>query len=248
MSRDELRVRTQMADRKIEALKRDFDLFCENQRPNIKITRVGNGGIAVPPPISIPIEMSIRIGVIAYLLRSSLDHLVCRLIAHNGNTPSYRSQFPLRDNVVNLPANMDEKLKGLSKAHDQIIRGFSGVDPTIWPFPLVDLNIICNTDKHRHPLQTCVMLTELSADYRRRAHECSERGQSLPEVGRDDLVMQVCFQDGRKFSDEKRRLRGGVIGTLGECSAAVKGVIDYILDGVPVSWPFDRSGRRRLMK
>ena len=244
MPGDELHVRIQMADEKIEALKNDIALFCENQRPNIKITREGRGGSATLPPVSIPIGWRVRIGVIAYLLRSSLDHLVWDLVLQNGNTPSRRNQFPISDDVLSLPPNTDENLKGLSRLHDQVIREFSGLNPNINNFPLLDLNAICNVDKHRHPHQTCAMVTELSEDYRRRELQCSEQGHALPEVGRGDLVIRVCFQDARKVPREKRKLQGEVIGKLETCSATVKGVIDNILDGVPVSWPFILDGKR----
>ncbi len=243
MFRDELHVRIHMADEKIAALKTDIDLFCENQRPNIKITSQGRGGSAALPPVTIPIDLRVRIGEIAYLLRSSLDHLVWHLVLQNGKTPSRRNQFPISDDVLSLPPNTEQNLKGLSKPHEQTIRAFS-LDPTINPFPLSDLNAICNIDKHRHPHQTCAMVTELSEDYRRRAFWCSERGQDLPDVGRDDLVMRVCFLDTRKLPREKRKLRGEVVGRLEACSAAVKGVTAYILDGVPVSWPFVRDAKR----
>ena len=243
MSREELRARTNMADQEIASLKKAIDLFCENQRPNIKITRKGRGGIVGMPPVDIPIAERIKIGVIAYLLRSSLDHLVCHLVVKNGNTPSSQNQFPIAGDLVTTPRNIEEKLKGLSKVHDQLIREFSGLNPYINNFPLLDLNAICNVDKHRHPHQTCAMVTELSEDYRRRAFQCSEQGRDLPEVGRDDLVIRICFLDARKVSPEKRKLQGEVIGKLEACRAAVVGVIARILDGTPVSWPFFLGGK-----
>ncbi len=50
MSRDELHIK--MADDKITALTKDIALFCENQRPNIKITRKGSRASATLPPVS----------------------------------------------------------------------------------------------------------------------------------------------------------------------------------------------------
>ena len=244
MFRDELHARIHMAEDKITALKKDIALFCENERPNIRITRQGRGGSAALPPVDIPIELRVRIGLITYLLRSSLDHLVCHLVLQNGNIPGRHNQFPISNDVVRLPPRTDEMLKGLSEPQKKIIRAFSLEDPTINHFPLLDLNQICNIDKHRHPHQTCAMVTELSEDYRGREFQCSERGQDLPEVGRDDLVIRVCFLDTRKLQREKRKLQGEVVGKLEACSAAVKGVTAYILDGVPVSWPFDSDGKR----
>ena len=46
MFRDELHARIHMAEDKITALKKDISLFCENERPNIRITKQGRGGSA----------------------------------------------------------------------------------------------------------------------------------------------------------------------------------------------------------
>ena len=242
MFRDKLLARINLADKEIADLKKEIDRFCEEQRANIKITREGSGGSAKLDPVSTPLDCRAKIGIISYLLRSSLDHLVWHLILQNGNTPTPLNQFPISDDVVSLPSNTDEMLNGLSEAHDRIIRGFGGMDITINHFPLLDLNVICNIDKHKHAHRTAPLILGLSDDYRRREFECSEQGKELPEVRRYDLVVQVWFQDTRKVPDEQRKLQGEVIGILEACSAAVKGVVAYFLDGTRVSWPFVLSG------
>lgn len=244
MFRDELHTRINIADKEIAGLKKEIRLFIEQQRINIKITREGKGGSATLASVSTPSDWRTKIGIIAYLLRSSLDHLVWQLILQNGNTPTPLNQFPISDDVVSLPSNTDEMLNGLSEAHDRIIRGFGGMDITINHFPLLDLNVICNIDKHRHAHRTVPLILGLSDDYQRREFECSEQGKDLPEVGRDDLVVQVWFQDSREVPKVQRKLQGEVIGILEACSAAVKGVVAYFLVGTPVSWPFVLSGER----
>ena len=247
MSTDELYVRVKMADKHIAALKEDIDLFCEEQRPKIKIAKKGSETSVTLLQVDIPIELRVKIGVIAYLLRSSLDHLVWYLVLQNRKTPGRHNQFPIstinNGGVICLPPRTKEMLKGLSPAHDKIIRAFS-LDPTIWPFSLLDLHTMCNVDKHRHPHRTCTVLNGLNDNYRRREFQCSEQGQNLPEIGKDDLVIQVYFQDERKVSNAERKLQGEVRGTLEECSSAVQGVLNYILKGIPVGWPFDRTGPR----
>ena len=98
-----------------------------------------------------PIDYSIRIGEIAYNLRSALDHLVWQLVIFNGREPSSRNEFPIYFREDQYAAYAEHKLKGMKQRHIDAIRLFqpfqegSVVGSHLWM-----LNSICNIDKHRH--------------------------------------------------------------------------------------------------
>ena len=243
MYRDEIDARIKMADEAIVTLRTDIFVFCEEQRPHITIESddQGQGRVVRLQQDRIPVEWSIRIGIAAYLLRSSLDHLVWQLVLTNGNTPDRRNQFP----IFMLGEKPDDKrvnrmLNGIAKRHKDTILAFS-LDCTKNLEPLWNLKALCNIDKHRHAHVVLSTLTGLSAEYRRKECLDDEEGRGLPEVGKDDLDMQVRFQDEGDASAKEWQPRGEVVGTLEACSGAVKGIIAHILEGAAVSWPFLRS-------
>ena len=239
MYRGELDARIKMADEKIKALKEDITLFCEECRPRITIEKTDQkgSGRAVMPRDTIPVEWSIRIGIIAYLLRSSLDHLVWQLVLDNKNTPDHRNEFPIFRPLWGEKPNVDRMLNGVDDRCKRKILAFS-YDSNFNLSLLWNLKALCNIDKHRHAIVALSDLNRLSDDYRRRAELASEKGLRLPEVGRDDLDVEVCFQAEGNSSKKQWNPSGEVTGNLEACSAAVKGVINHILHCVPVSWPF----------
>lgn len=239
MSRDELDARIKMADEKIVALRRDIAVFCEQQRPRITIEKNGQkrSTLARMPRVNIPVGWRIRIGIIVYLLRSSLDHLVWQLVLDNENTPDYRNEFPIFRPVFGEMRDVDRMLKGVDDRSKHKILTFNH-DCRFNLRPLWDLNALCNIDKHRHANVALSDLNGLSDDYRRKEYLYAEEVSGLPEIGKDDLVVEIRFQGEDNVSEKERGPSGEVIEKLEMCSAAVKGVINHILNNAPISWPF----------
>ena len=136
----------------LESLEADMAAFCEYERRRevFQIERVWPAilGENRPEP---PVDYSIRVGEIAYNLRSALDHLVWQLVIDNGQCPSRRNEFPIfRDENLYRGA-VCEKLEGVKQRHKNAIRLFQPfqedgvVGSHLWM-----LNSICNIDKHRH--------------------------------------------------------------------------------------------------
>ena len=93
----------------LQSLEKDIAAFCEYHRRRLVfeieqelVTIIGDN---VP---DLSIDYSIRVGEIAYNLRSALDHLVWQLVIDNGCSPSRRNEFPIYDNN----SEYEEKAKG----------------------------------------------------------------------------------------------------------------------------------------
>ena len=117
MDRDEIDARIRMADDKIASLSKDLTSFCEEHRDRIAVEKKGKTTNARMPSDIIPVEWRIRIGIIAYLLRSSLDHLVWQLVRNNDNTPDHRNEFPIFNVVYGEKPNVDRMLVGVTDKH-----------------------------------------------------------------------------------------------------------------------------------
>lgn len=136
----------------LEILETDMAAFCEYERRR-KVFEIES---CVPVIVSdnmpkTPIDYSIRVGEIAYNLRSALDHLVWQLVIYNGREPSSRNEFPIYSGEDQYSADIKHKLNGIKQQHIDAIRCFqpfqedSAVGAHLWM-----LNSICNIDKHRH--------------------------------------------------------------------------------------------------
>ena len=236
MSREELNARIQKADDEISILRKDLQGFCEERRSDIQVRREGTATEATLPPVQLPIESRIRIGTIAHLLRTTLDHLVWQLVKQDGNKPGRHNAFPIYKPDFGEKLNVDRMLRGVNKTHKCIILAFSR-DPSINLSPLWNLKALSNIDKHRHPILAFGVPNGLTGDYRKREMLASEEGESLPEIRREDINVAVYFRP-EKDSGGLRFPIGQVVSQIEMCSAAVKAVIAYILDSTPVSWPF----------
>ena len=99
----------------------------------------------------VPVQYSIRVGEIAYNLRSALDHLVWQLVQSNGQHPDSYNESPIFRYKSRVLDQVERKLKGIDEDRRQLIHEFQ-------PFNLgggigkhlLMLNTICNFDKHRH--------------------------------------------------------------------------------------------------
>ena len=240
MNREELYARIRVADQKITALKKDIDLFCEEQRPYVVIEREGSAvSTGLSSPMKVPIEWRVNIGEIAHLLRSALNHLVHILVLENGNKPNRRNGFPIFKPMFGEELDVDRMLKGVSDLHKHKILAFN-YDWQANLFPLWHLQALSNIDKHRYTPRVVVNIVGLSDDYWERQRACSEPGFGFPDIETEDVVIQVLFVAQNRVGSREWEPRGEVISNLRACAAAVKGVADYILYCVPVSWPFVR--------
>ena len=242
MSRDEINIRIQVADERIAVLGDDFHGFCETLRDNVEFTKEDRGASASMSLITIPVRWRVQIGEIAFLLRSSLDHLVWQLVLENGNTPNPGNMFPIYSHLSGKQRNFNQMLKGVDAEHKRKIVAFNR-DWRANLRPLWDLNALCNIDKHRYSHMAHADLAGLTDEYWRREELCSIRGEPLPEVKKSDLVLTVFFFDRGTDSTKEWRPKGEVIPKLKECSAAVKEVVKHILHDAPVGWPFIRNRR-----
>ena len=136
----------------LQTLEADMAAFCEYQRRRT-IFEIEQGwasivGENIPKA---PISYSIRVGEIAYNLRSALDHLVSQLVINNGRRPSYRTEFPIYRDRDQYEKAAETRLKGVSQLHKDLIQLLQplhrdgAVGAHLWM-----LHSICNIDKHRH--------------------------------------------------------------------------------------------------
>ena len=241
MSRDELYTRIRVADQRITDLKKDIDLFCEEQRPRVVISREGSAvTTSLPSPQSVPVEWRVNIGEIAHVLRSALNHLVWLLVLENGNKPNRRNGFPIFRPMFGEELDLDRMLKGVSEGHKRDILAFNH-DWQANLFPLWHLQALSNVDKHRYTPRVVTNIVGLRDDYWDRQRESLEQDFGFPEIKREDVVIQVLFIAENSALAKEWEPRGEVVYNLRECAAAVKGVADYVLFGIPVSWPFVRQ-------
>ena len=110
---------------------------------------------------TVPVRFSVLAGEAVYLLRSSLDWLVCALVAKNGGAPSRNHTFPLCTTVqrFNEAANRGN-IAGISASAEGLIRAQQpyvnvAPDDTVF-FVMSEFN---RQDKHRIPLAVTATAT-----------------------------------------------------------------------------------------
>ena len=139
------------------SLRSDIAAFCEYQRQwrTLKM----ESGLSNPvlrrfdtresDPGYVPIDFPIRVGEIAYNLRSTLDHLVYTLALDNNEEPSKQNEFPIFNEEAEYKRYAPRKLKGVAPDRCELIESFQplrgGIGHHLWM-----LHLICNIDKHRH--------------------------------------------------------------------------------------------------
>ena len=153
----------------LQSLEADISVFCEFQRRQIMFEHSLPYAYAHGDCPTEPVHYSIRVGEIAYNLRSSLDHLVWQLVQSNGQQPDSHNGFPIVRHKSRYPNQAESKLAGIDEGRRQLIHEFQ-------PFNdnggvgkhLLMLNTICNIDKHRHlnvvATHTFTNLTEIPLD------------------------------------------------------------------------------------
>ena len=144
--------KTNRARECLTSLANDIAVFCEYER-RLRIFETEEEiptivGANVP---DLPTDYPIRVGEIAYNLRSALDHLVWQLVIDNGGTPNNRIAFPICLDEDQYHSQAKGKLKGVSQAHIEVIRRFQPWQEQYKVGAhLQMLHAICNIDKHRY--------------------------------------------------------------------------------------------------
>ena len=100
-------------------------------------------------PGYVPMDVPIRVGEIAYNLRSALDHLVYALVRDNNGTPARRHEFPIVEEERRYRKAASHRLGGIAQDRLDLIEAFQPFRGGIGHHLLM-LHRICNIDKHRH--------------------------------------------------------------------------------------------------
>lgn len=235
MDRGEIDARIKMADDMIVSLSEDLASFCKEHQSRIVFEKKGETTIPRMPSEAVPVEWRIRVGEIANLLRSSLDHLVWQLVLDNRNEPNHRNEFPIFNVAYNEKPSVERLLKGVADGHKRKILALNRNLASALPESLWNLKTICNVDKHRHANKVIVCLTGLTPEYRRKAELCDEEGCNLPAIVKEDCNVEVWFvKDEAKSPKKEWGPYGEVVGELEKCSTAVKAIINHVLNNAPL--------------
>ena len=104
-----------------------------------------------------PDDVGLRLGEMLYNFRCSLDHIIWQLVLSERNEPTSRTEFPIFNNISEYEKVKRGKLKGVSDAVVSIVdslqpcynTGNGELSKYLWY-----LQVLCNSDKHRHLLFT----------------------------------------------------------------------------------------------
>ena len=152
-----------IAREELRSLKTDIAAFCEEKGRLIvpedqgeQVWWVYRGDTAEPP-----VEWSIKVGEFAYNLRSSLDHLVWKLVEANHDRPCRRNAFPIRKQANDTANDPQKRLRGVSREAEKYIRSIQPDqnDAAGIGHRLANLNAIGNIDKHRRIILTNIRWT-----------------------------------------------------------------------------------------
>ena len=202
------------------SLESDIEAVCTHLRRQIIFERSQPGSLPLGDHPGLPIDYSIRVGQIAYNLRSALDHLVWQLVLVNGKIPGTRNEFPIFDSEEKYQKESKKKLKGVSADRRELVGAFQ-------PFSLCGdigrhlwmLHSVCNIDKHRH--LNVVALHSFT-------------NVSRPET---ECIVDVCFMDPELESaspgysspiEGQAVKRPPVLSVLSSCLAAVSHIVNAL--------------------
>lgn len=201
-------------------------------------------------PGYVPMDFPIRVGEIAYNLRSALDHLVYALVKDNNRTPSKQTGFPILADEAGYRKYAPKMVQGIAHDRCDLIEAFQpfrgDIGRHLWM-----LHLICNIDKHRH-LNVVDTHTSLSARFKEgveppRLPSRIRRGTSLyydmQGTEHEDLVephvmVDVCFWNeeivaaspGYGTATERNfQGRPPAISVLSGCLSAVTVVAEYLI-------------------
>ena len=147
-----VRAKIDRARDSLRSLESDIASFCEDERRKLLFEvdqRLPNRSLDAAPEALV--GYSIRVGEIAYNLRSALDHLVWQLVIANNEKPCSRNEFPIFKEEATYKDNVVKKLRGVSSFLRELIEAVQpyqkdgGLGSHLWM-----LHSICNIDKHRY--------------------------------------------------------------------------------------------------
>ena len=135
----------------IQSLEVDITAFCEFQRRQVIFDYSQPTEHFLGRHSTEPISYSIRIGEIAFNLRSALDHLIWQLVRANGKKPTHNNEYPILSSEREFKRRVNSKLKWVDEEKRKLIHDFQSFsDVGEVGKNLLMLNKICNIDKHRH--------------------------------------------------------------------------------------------------
>ena len=206
-------------------------------------------------PGYVPMDFPIRVGEIAYNLRSALDHLVYALVLDNDEEPSKQSEFPIFNEEAAYQREAPRRLKGVLRDRSGLIEAFQpfrgGIGRHLWM-----LHLICNIDKHRH-LNVVNTHTSLDARFKEgvepprlpsriiggTALYYDVQGTDNEESVEPRVMVDVCFRDSEieaaspgygTASEREFQRRPPVIPVLFGCLSAVTIVAEYLVSAEPL--------------
>ena len=194
-------------------LEADIAAFCEFERRQIVFEHQQHVLRWIDDTPKVPADYSIRIGEIAYNLRSALDHLVWQLVLVNGACPSTNNAFPIYQDEEKYKKHATRKLKRVAPIHCDLIEEFQtyhgqrGVGAHLWM-----LDIICNIDRHRR--LNIVDLHSMTETYKEKI----------------EPIIDVCFRD--KEVEDASMGYGSDIETIGMSRPPVARVLSACLTAV----------------
>ena len=213
----------------LRTLEADMAAFCEyERRRHVFTAEQGWPRLVGDNRAELPTSYAIRVGEIAYHLRSALDHLVWQLVEYNGEPPGSKNKFPIFIDENKYQKSIKKDLKGMKERHIRVVELFqpfrekTGVGQHLWM-----LNLIGNIDKHRH-------LTVFALHSVTGPHSEGDTDQVV------ESITDICFVDEKLEAASPRYgskiestgiKRPPVIQVLHGCLTAVQFVVDTFNGG-----------------
>ena len=179
------------------------------------------------------VRLSIEIGVISHLLRSTLDHMVWALSVRNGKKPTTRNKFPIPE--PDYQQNIRECIRNrmLRNLATKNVRKIEEMLNPLHPsmgnvyFNLLSLDSLRKTDGHRHVPVVISTLDGAHDDWYRRASIALDRRELPVGLTHDDVKFSIQFCD-QEAVNLNMRYGGDVIQACYNFLSAVKLVGQYL--------------------
>lgn len=146
---DFARLKVEWAERHLEALWLELDGFMKLHCNVVNELRYREALLKLSLTQPLPEHWGLMIGDFLHNLRSALDHLIWRLVQHNGQIPGPNNEFPVFLKQSGFDKRGPEMLRGVHPGAIDLIQ-------TLQPFAeggkgnlLWILNLLNNIDKHR---------------------------------------------------------------------------------------------------
>ncbi len=247
----------------LESLRSDITAHCEYQiqrrvlemESRARNPVIRRFHVRESDPGYVPMDFPIRVGEVAYNLRSALDHLVYALVKDNGKEPTKQNEFPIFDEEGEYLKVAPRKLEGITHDRCDLIEAFQpfrgDIGRHLWM-----LHLICNIDKHRY---LNVVNTHTSLDARFKdgvepprlpsrliggtALYYDVQGTEHEDSVELRVMVDVCFRDEEIVaaspgygtgSEREFQRRPPVISVLSGCLSAVTVVAEHLVSAEPL--------------